>query len=286
MKSPAATLNPIPQTPPPASTSIDCCPGTYRALSPFGLLLEANNSGSDIRELALTHLCQLIWKYRLIVLRGFSPLEQEALSDYCATWGEILSWNFGTVLNLVVHDNPENYLFTNGNVPFHWDGAFATAVPRFLFFQCLEAPALGNGGETLFCDTTQIWQDANSLQREVWKKIEITYRTQKVAHYGGKITVPLVSEHPITGETTLRFAEPVDPYNYLNPIFLEVAGLPAQQHEQFLRQLIIKLYLPQNCLAHEWQPGDILVADNHALLHGRHPFKSKSSRHLQRVHII
>ena len=258
----------------------------YRTLSPFGLLLEATNSGSEIRELSPTQLCQLIWEHRLIVLRGFSLLEQEALSSYCATWGELLSWDFGKVLNLVVHDNPENYLFTNGNVPFHWDGAFATAVPRFLFFQCLKAPALGSGGETLFCDTTRVWQKANPLQREVWKTIEINYCTQKVAHYGGKITVPLVSEHPLTGNTTLRFAEPVDPDGYLNPLFLEVAGLPAEQHDQFLSELIATLYLPQNCFAHEWHEGDILVADNHALLHGRRPFKSNSSRHLQRVHII
>ncbi|MDJ0716903.1 MAG: TauD/TfdA family dioxygenase [Prochloraceae cyanobacterium] len=258
----------------------------YRALSPFGLLLEATNSGSDIRDFSSAQLRQLIWEHHLIVLRGFSLLEPEVLSSYCATWGEIVGGNFGTILDLVVHDNPKNYLFTNGKVPFHWDGAFATAMPTFMFFQCLKAPPLGSGGETLFFDTTRVWEDANPLQREIWKKIEITYRTERVAHYGGEITVSLVNEHPITGKTTLRFAEPVDAGTYLNPLFFQIAGLPAEQHDRFLSELIATIYLPQNCYVHEWHEGDILIAENYALLHGRRPFELSSSRHLQRVNVI
>lgn len=262
-------------------------PLTVKPLSPFGGLLEATEHQSDIRQLPIVQLRQLIWDHRLIVLRGFSLFERDELSSYCQRWGELLTWNFGTVLDLIVQQNPENYLFTNGNVPFHWDGAFAKAVPSFLFFQCLKAPAAGNGGESLFCDTTRVLQNASPEQREIWQKIDITYRTEKVAHYGGKITAPLVSKHLITGSPTLRFAEPLnDESVHLNPLFLEVLGLPPEKHDQFLSDLIARLYLPQNCFAHEWQEGDILVADNHALLHGRNPFLSDSPRHLQRVHIL
>jgi alpha-ketoglutarate-dependent taurine dioxygenase len=30
----------------------------------------------------------------------------------------------------------------------------------------------------------------------------------------------------------------------------------------------------------------MLIADNHALLHGRRPFQQAAPRHLQRVHIL
>lgn len=258
-----------------------------KPLSPFGALLEATEHQSDLRQLPIEQLCQLIWDYRLIVLRGFSLLEREEVQSYCQRWGELLVWNFGTLLDLIVHQNPENYLFTNGNVPFHWDGAFAKAVPRFLFFQCLKAPGAGSGGESLFCDTTRVLQNVSPSQREVWQKCEITYRTKKVAHYGGKITKPLVSKHPITNSSTLRFAEPLNEESvHLNPLFLEVSGLPLEEHDQFFSEIIENLYLPQNCFAHEWQKGDFLVADNHALLHGRNSFCLDSMRHLQRVHIL
>lgn len=264
------------------SINVNCQP-----LNPFGLLIEATNPLSDIRELSIKQLRQLTWEHSVIVLRNFSVFGREVLSDYCTNWGTLLSWDFGTVLDLIVHENPQNYLFTTGNVPFHWDGAFAKAVPSFLFFQCLQAPTSGSGGESLFCDTTRVWHNATPEQQEVWEKINITYRTQKLAHYGGKITAPLVSKHPITGNQILRFAEPLnDESVHLNPLFLEISGLEPKKHNEFFKELIAQLYLPQNCFAHEWQDGDILVADNHALLHGRNPFLSNSPRHLQRVHIL
>jgi len=39
-------------------------------------------------------------------------------------------------------------------------------------------------------------------------------------------------------------------------------------------------------LAHHWRTGDIVIADNHALLHGRRAFKQDAKRHLRRVNIL
>ena len=33
-----------------------------------------------------------------------------------------------------VDQQAQNYLYTNRSVPFHWDGAFAGRVPRYIFF--------------------------------------------------------------------------------------------------------------------------------------------------------
>jgi len=259
----------------------------YRTLNPFGLLIEATNSNLNIHEFTPNQLRDLVWKNRLIILRGFPLLKRDDLSDYCRHWGELLSWDFGTVLDLVVHDNPQNYLFTTGNVPFHWDGAFARSVPSFLFFQCVKAPLPNYGGESLFCDTTRVWQKATFHQREIWKQIRIIYKTEKVSHYGGTIAKQLVSHHPLTNEIVLRFAEPLNEESvHLNPLFLEILGLPSEEHDQFLQDLKKMLYFPEHCYSHQWCEGDILIADNHALLHGRRSFLSGSNRHLQRVHIL
>lgn len=263
----------------------------FQDLNPFGLLLENTDPQLDIRKLPIRELRQLVLEHRLLVLRGFSLFERDALCDYCASWGKLLMWDFGAILDMTPHEKPTNFQFTNGNVPVHWDGAFAEAVPSFQFFQCLEAPTLGNGGETLFIDTTRIWQRANSAQQERWKQIVINYKTEKVVHYGGTITMPLVNKHPVTDKPTLRFIEPLNEKSVpLNPVFLEAVGLPSEQQNQFISELISELkeliYDQQNCYAQQWQKGDILIADNHVLLHGRNPFKKGSPRHLQRVHIL
>ena len=46
------------------------------------------------------------------------------------------------------------------------------------------------------------------------------------------------------------------------------------------------LYAPENFYAHEWQEGDVVVADNFSLLHGREAFETKAPRHLRRVHVL
>ncbi len=267
-----------------------CCepsPITGSCLTPFGWQLEAVHPGQDLRKIPIERLRALTQEHRLLVLRGFSLLDREALPAYCATWGELLVWNFGTVLNLCVQDAPRNYLFTNGSVPFHWDGAFAEHVPSFEFFQCLRAPLPGTGGETLFCDTTRIWQALTPAQRAVWEQVAITYTTDKVAHYGGQVTAKLVSRHPVTGETILRYGEPANAHTSdLNPFHLDVQGVPQTEVPALLEQLRESLYAPEFCYTHAWRDGDIVIADNHALLHARHAFRAHSPRHLQRVHIL
>ncbi len=180
-----------------------------QTLNPFGLKIMTKSP--DIWNIPTEQLLELVLEHHLIIIRGFSIFDRDSLVEFCGRWGELLNWPFGYIFEVVADANPTNYLLSNGRVPFHWDGAYIDTVPSFEFFQCLKAPAIGSGGETLFCDTTRIWHQATTEQREIWKNIKITYNTESnAAHYGGEITVPLVSQHPKTGETRLRYGEPLD----------------------------------------------------------------------------
>ena len=253
-------------------------------LSPFGLLVEAAARRPDLRRVPPARLTEWAARAPVLVLRGFPVLDVPELVEYCAGWGEILQWDFGPVLDLVVHESPRNYLFTRGEVPFHWDGAFADATPSYLFFQCVEAPR--GGGQTLFCDTTRVFRQAPADRQEAWRGIGVTYRTEKVEHYGGQVTLPLVSTHPRSGAPTMRYAEPLDPEVFLNPLALEVHGVPPGTEDAFIEDMRTRLYRLDVCYAHTWRDGDIVIADNHALLHARRPFTTASARRLQRVHIL
>jgi alpha-ketoglutarate-dependent taurine dioxygenase len=269
------------------STSIDLPTNiSCRTLEPFGLLLQ--DSYIDIRDIAVDVIQRLLLEHRLIVLRSCVPLEHAPLVEYCSRWGELLQWNFGVVFDLVVDEQPTNYLRTAGRVPYHWDGAFIDTVPSIELFQCLTAPSPGSGGETLFCDTTRIWEAASSRQHNQWQQIELIYTTESNgAHYQGQIRVPLVSPHPKTGEARLRYGEPFDSESQeLTRLSMEIKGLPQEQHEAFLQEMQSLLYSPQYCYVHQWQNGDIVIGDNHILLHARNKFAASTPRHLQRVHIV
>ena len=256
-------------------------------LAPFGCVLDAPRPASDFRSLPLPWLRELVAEHRVVVARGFALFDEAPLVAYCRSWGPLLEWNFGVIFQLHEHEDPKNYLFTNSRVPLHWDGAFAAAVPSFQLFQCLDAPPIEAGGETTFSDTVRVWDDASPEERALWSRISITYGTEKVAHYGGRITSPLVGKHPWLGRPTLRYAEPFDAETVrLNELSLEVHGLGREPEEAFFHALHRALYDPRHLYAHRWRAGDILIADNHALLHGRNGFHSRAPRRLQRVHIL
>ena len=47
-----------------------------------------------------------------------------------------------------------------------------------------------------------------------------------------------------------------------------------------------RLHDPRHCYEHAWRTGDIVIAENHSLLHGRNAFRGSTTRHMQRVQII
>lgn len=250
---------------------------------PFGLTVTSESGALALADVPVETLRDWVQQYRLVVLRGFVPPAGEALVDFGKTLGPVQEWEFGAVNNLEARPDAKNYLYTNREVPFHWDGAFAGRIPGVIIFHCEQAPDPASGGETLFCDTVALLRQAEAETQARWQGIEITYSTDKLAHYGGSFTSPLLGLHPQTGETVVRFAEPV---HDLNPVRLEIRGIPPSEHEAFLHDMQVRLRAPHLCAAHVWQEDDIVLADNHALLHGRNAFKAASARHLRRVNVF
>lgn len=254
-------------------------------IKPFGAVVESSESGAELASVPVDEARRLVRDFRVVVLRGFRQFERDELTEYARSWGELLSWDFGEILDLQVHDDPKDYVFTKGPVPYHWDGAFAEKVPSHQIFQCVKAPS--DGGRTVFCDTGRVLQALPEATRRVWEGLDVTYRKEKTAHYGGHITAALVQEHPHTGAPIIRYAEPLDPQRFVSPLFLEVDGLPAEQgQEEFFREMEERLYGPDVMYQHQWVDGDYVFTDNHALLHGRSAFTGSAARHLRRVHVV
>lgn len=192
---------------------------------------------------------------------------------------KLLHWDFGPIMNMSYKIDTENYLFSDEKVPFHWDGAFHKE-PLMLLFYCTESE--GAGGETLFTNTEKIWNKLSDSEKEICKNITLTYRTEKKAHYGGEITVPLVQRHPVTNSIILRFAERVE--TNLNPVDLKINGVTHS--EEFYQFMVSKLYNSDFLYEHSWQVGDLLVCDNFTFVHGRKSLGKNKSRSFKRIQIL
>jgi alpha-ketoglutarate-dependent taurine dioxygenase/4-hydroxybenzoate polyprenyltransferase len=254
---------------------------TLRRLVPFGLevTFPERTSWSAV-DAEVVH--EWVNTHRVVVLRGLAPFRKEELPLAARRLGPLQAWPFGSVNELRPSKKAKNYLYTDRAVPLHWDGAFAGRAPHYLFFHCVSAAP---EGRTVFVDTTRVWKEADEGARDRWRALAFEYETERIAHYGGRFTARVVDRHPATGETVLRFAEPVDD---LNPVRVRGIGLSPLESASMITELRSSLRRPDAVLEHAWRSGDVVIADNHALLHGRRSFRASGPavRHIRRVNVL
>jgi alpha-ketoglutarate-dependent taurine dioxygenase/1,4-dihydroxy-2-naphthoate octaprenyltransferase len=256
---------------------------TLEPQAPFGLLVRASHPGQTIAGIAASQLLAWVQAHRVLIFRGFELFDKQQFALYAQQLGEPLQWPFGAINELLVKPDAKNYLYTPSAVPLHWDGAFIGRIPYLIFFQCVKAPRAEDRGGTTFADTGRALARATDAQRARWAQATLRYSTQKVVHYGGTITQRLVQPHPVTGEATLRFAEPV---HDLNPVHVEVLDAAPEAQAALLAELQAALYAPEVLYTHTWEDHDIVLADNHLLLHGRDAFLNPNERHIQRINLL
>lgn len=257
---------------------------------PFGVLITpaTQSTQPSIDSIDIKLLKSLFQEEQLIIIRGYNTFKDaHGFSEYCEKWGNISLWPFGKVLELIEEENPQDHIFDNNYVPLHWDGMYRPEVPEYQIFHCVLAPLKGQGGRTTFSNTIMALKNATQEELNLWKNYTGTYQ-RKMEFYNSKTMAPIITCHPSRGLSVIRYNEPPhECESFINPPLLEFNGPAKNSDEKKLHEsLRTALYHPNNFYAHEWQVGDIVIADNFSLLHGREKFISKTPRHLRRVHVL
>lgn len=258
---------------------------SIKKLNPFGVLIEPVDN-LNINQMEIRLLRDLFAEEQLLLLRGFHTFSNSLeFAEYCEKWGEVSLWPFGKVLELVEHDNPTDHIFDNSYVPLHWDGMYRLQVPEYQIFHCVKAPLKQKGGRTTFSNTSLVLQNATKEMKDRWGTVKGIYK-RKMEFYNSKTVSPIIVKHPFRDYPVIRYNEVHQAKNgkFVNPPDHKFEGM--EDPENFHESLIQSLYSPNNYYAHEWQNGDVVIADNFTLLHGREAFESKSPRHIQRVHVL
>lgn len=226
---------------------------------------------------------QELRQHGLLYLKGADAFSADQLLQFAASLGQrsgslrekILHWDFGPIMHMRWDPLASNYLFSEEAVPLHWDGAFHRE-PRLLVFYCTEGQ--GDGGETLFCDTSLMRQHLP----ESFGDVLLTYETDKLAHYGGTFTTRLFEKHPQTGRPIVRFAEEVP--SKLNPVKLTIDGIDDPR--TFYQTMVEHCYDPRFLTEHRWSKHDLIICDNATFLHGRRALNHNHSRAFMRVQVL
>ena len=256
-------------------------------IQPFGILVEPIESGFSVEKVELKSLKSLFDEHQLVVLRGFRTFKnKEAFAGYCESWGEVNLWPFGKVLELIEQAEPEDHIFDNSYMPMHWDGMYRPQIPQYQIFHCIRAPKAHEGGRTTFSNTLLTVRNASQKDIECWRKVTGHYQ-RKMAFYQSKTRSPIITRHPVNGSPVIRYNEPHQSHlgDFINPPQMHFSGIDDHELAFFHESLQNALYAPEHLYAHQWQNGDVVIADNFSLLHGRESFIKKSPRHLQRVHV-
>jgi len=257
-------------------------------LKPFGALIESTETAGNIEELDTEVIRELFLKEQLVLIRGFQTFtKKDSFSDYCERFGEVSIWPFGKVLELIQQEKPQDHIFDNSYVPLHWDGMYRPQVPEYQIFHCVKAPLSEEGGRTTFSNTLMVLESLSEDLKDKWKSVTGLYR-RKMEFYNSRVVSPIITKHPYRNYDVIRYneAHQASKGKLINIPNISFIGLEDKELTKFYDDLNSALYDSNSCYAHEWRDGDIVIADNFTLLHGREAFKSSSSRHIQRVQVL
>ncbi len=258
------------------------------SLAPFGLTINAENKGDSLFSLSPLSVIELLNQHRLLIFKEFTPPSDADYINFAKCFGDIMAWEFGEILELKISPQPANHIFTKGRVELHWDGAFVEKKPHFNLFHCIKGSHSLSGGQTLFVDTSKVLNAATPAEIDYWSEIEIEYEMEKKAHYGGKIQSPLITVNPFDNTKVIRFIEANnEDSEEINPMQVRLVDRTAEESKKFLSSFTSRLYLDKYMYRHNWNAGDILIADNSCLLHGRSRYENNDvDRHIKRINVL
>lgn len=231
-------------------------------------------------------LLEYLRNYGICFVRNVPTLKGE-LESFAELFGPLLETNYGRVFEIVVDPEESQKSVANSqmNLIPHTDDAYQYAPPGIIFFHCLIANNDGTG-ESTFVDGFQI---AEVLRQEDSEAFDLLcrYEIPFQKHYSDRL-------RPTAGERIdMRFSSPVFCLDSggnvkevrISNLFPAPFDLPVEIIQQFYaayRKLMQLITDPRYCLKQGLQPGDLVMFDNHRILHGRTAIgKQNQRRHLR-----
>jgi taurine dioxygenase len=171
---------------------------------------------------------------------------------------------------------------TTGYLFWHQDLVYTPSICKGSLLRMIKKPE--HGGQTGWIDTEKVY---NALPDETKARIEkmqvrhrlrvdvngvpfglpkdIRFATQEEAPYAATamptlpdVVHPLVQVHPETGRKSLG----------ISPLGLvEIVGLPKEESDALLRELVEFSLQPQFEYIHDWSPNDMVAWDNRRTIH-------------------
>ena len=261
---------------------------TRKITDQFGLEIIDIDLAAEISDGDFARLVELYYNHSMLLFRN-QNLSVEAQSRLAHRFGQPKietrkQFNFqecpevSTIGNISSTAGKPLAFFVNGGFGWHTDGTAACHVDAATFLYAVEVPR--DGGDTLFLSTAEAYDRAPEHLKT--KLQDVSFLTSFHAHNDPLFEsnpdsfIPLtpqeraalppvwhkvIQTHPVTGRSVF--------YLSLEP--LEFNGIENADGKQLLDEILQLSSAPERIYRHHWQPGELIIWDNHAMLHSGTP---------------
>ena len=182
----------------------------------------------------------------------------------------------------------ERMKLLRGNEGWHTDSSYVRLASKAAVLSAHVIP--DSGSQTQWADARAAWDALDDEMRErianlaayhsyFYSQAKIGHKVEVGAGYGffaGESPLrPLVKVHPVTGRSAL----------YVGRHAASIPGMPDAEAEALLQSLNDFICQPPRVYTHHWQPGDVVVWDNRALLHRACPYDYRQERVMMHTRI-
>lgn len=238
-------------------------------------------------------------EHSVLLFRG-QPITDELQVAYSRRFGpleiaKVASRGEGTPFSILTNIEPDGGLVA----PDHKESLRARANQLWHTDSCFkDPPALASvlsarviastGGETEFASLRRAWERLPSALRV---RLSDAYAWHDYAHSRGKIAPHLASDRERTALPAVRWRMRWrNPANGRDSLYLAshtcaIDGMPDEEAQALIADLIERATAPEHTYLHRWQPGDVIMWDNRCILHRGRPWPVDQPRHVVRTTI-
>ena len=215
------------------------------------------------------------YKYGFVIIKNV-PIENKFLLKFVNSIGPVKITNFGEYFDVMSKPNPNDLAYKPIALPPHTDNPYRKpTAPGIQFLHCLQNEV--SGGFSTLVDgfaVAEYLKKNNSQAFDSLTTTNLRYQFQDkdivLENWGELIELDKDGDYK-----QVRYSTRVD---YVPPLEIEKLKIFYQS-----RKLLSELYCSSEFeLKFKLQPGDIMMFDNHRLLHGRTAYDANEGmRHLQ-----
>jgi taurine dioxygenase len=179
-----------------------------------------------------------------------------------------------------------------GQIPWHTDLTYTVRPSRGGLLYAREVPE--EGGDTGFLDAAAAYDRLDDVTKRRIEHLEVVnsidqvkqtaFRVDRSGAETGKqephpfpdVVLPLVVPHPQTGRRAIN----------VSPSFTRcIRGLPAEESQSLVDQLIAHTARDDFAYFHSWRAGDLVIWDNWRMMHTARGYKAGYRRVMHRTTI-